>query len=158
MEIEKKYLVKEIPFELDSYEKHEIIQCYLNPVQDGVERRVRKKNNKFYYTEKSFGDLVREENEFEISEDNFNNFLNEKVNNPIYKDRYHIPFNNFVIELDVYKDKLAGLITADVEFNSIEESESFKAPNWFDEDITYNKKLKNFNLARLNSINEIEIN
>lgn len=149
MEIERKYLIDIIPFELDNFEKHEIIQCYLKPVQKDVERRVRKKNNKIFYTEKSFGDLIREEKELEISEDRFNILLKEKVNNIIYKDRYHIPYQSFTIELDVYKDKLKGLITADVEFKSIELSNNFIPPDWFIKEVTYNQELKNFNLAKL---------
>ncbi len=149
MEIERKYLVKKIPFELDSFEKHEIIQCYLNPIQKGVERRTRKKNGKYFYTEKSFGNLVREEFEKEISENEFLNLLKEQINYTINKDRYHIPFNNLLIELDVYKDQLQGLITADVEFNSVKESEDFIPPIWFSEEITYEKKYKNFYLSKI---------
>lgn len=149
MEIERKYLIKDIPFEPDSYNKKEIIQCYLNPVQKGIERRVRKKGEKFYYTEKSFGDLIREEKEHEISKEEFENLLSEKINNPIYKTRYIIPFNNYTIELDIYQKQLSGLITADVEFNSLEESNQFNPPHWFGKEITYEKKYKNFILASL---------
>lgn len=149
MEIEKKYLIKNIPFELDSFQKYEIIQCYLNLIQEGIERRIRKKNNKFFYTEKSFGDFIREENEKEITEADFTNLKKEQINKSIHKIRFEIPFGKHMIELDIYQDQLEGLKTADVEFLSVEDSKSFIPPDWFDEDITYNQEYKNFRLASL---------
>ena len=58
MEIERKYLVKEIPVNLDQYESKKIAQGYLctEPVV-----RIRRSNNDYYMTYKGDGLMVREE-------------------------------------------------------------------------------------------------
>lgn len=47
----------------------------------------------------------------------------------------------------MYEGELAGLVVAEVEFLSEEESEKFIAPDWFGADVTDDKKYKNKNLA-----------
>ena len=58
MEIERKYLVNEIPFDLEQLEKKKIAQGYLNtsPVV-----RIRRSNDDYYLTYKGSGMMVREE-------------------------------------------------------------------------------------------------
>jgi CYTH domain-containing protein len=50
------------------------------------------------------------------------------------KYRYHIPHEGRLWEVDVFQDKLAGLIIAELEVNS--EDESFALPDWVSHDVS----------------------
>ncbi len=67
----------------------------------------------------------------------------------IEKTRYVVPYGDDIcLEIDVFGGKLTGLIVAEVEFASLEESESFVAPNWFMTEVTHDSKYSNANLLR----------
>ena len=153
MEIERKFLIKQLPENISECEKAEIEQCYIDLGEDGEpEKRIRKltKNGEtlYFYTEKGEGDLCREEEEYEIPAYSYENLMELTISTAIQKTRHYIPLTEtLTAELDVYSGSLEGLITAEVEFESLEDSESFTAPDWFGEEITCDKKYKNKNLA-----------
>ena len=153
MEIERKFLVKQLPEELDKYDKAEIEQCYLDFGNgDETEKRIRRltrgDETVYFYTEKSNGDLCREEEEYEIPSYSFDNLKELSISETVQKTRHYIPLSeSLTAELDVYKGAHEGLITVEVEFQSLEESEAFSLPIWFGEEITGNAKYKNKNLA-----------
>lgn len=53
-----------------------------------------------------------------------------------------------MIELDIFRGALDGIILAEVEFASIEEAESFLPPEWFGEDVTYDGRYHNSAMSR----------
>ena len=53
------------------------------------------------------------------------------------------------VELDIFKGELEGLVIAEAEFDSVEEANGFAAPDWFSEDVTYDKNYHNSNLCRM---------
>ena len=69
--------------------------------------------------------------------------------NIISKRRYVIPIDgsDLKIELDVFDDPFAPLIMAEVEFGSVEESEGFIPPDWFDKEVTEDPAYHNSNMA-----------
>lgn len=144
-EIEKKYLVKNLP-DLTNIQPKEITQAYLsyNP-----EIRIRKKDNEFFLTRKSEGNLTREEIETNINNVSYNILCTMIAGNVINKDRYEIKLsNNLIAELDIYKDNLDGLITVEVEFENEIQADNFIKPDWFFLDVTNDSRYKNKNLAR----------
>lgn len=143
MEIERKFLVKNLPC-LNGVKNSAIKQGYfsLSP-----EKRVRKKDNKYYLTEKGEGWLARAEKEWEIDEETAIEYFKMSKTYIIEKRRYFLPYGNYTIELDIYGGKHQGLVVAEVEFDSVEEANSFVPPAWFGEDITENKAYKNVVLA-----------
>ena len=153
MEIERKFLVKELPNELSKYDFAHIEQCYVDLGEgDEPEKRIRKLSRGgetiYFYTEKGKGDLFREEEEYEIPSYSYENLRELTVSSLIEKTRYYIPLDgDLTAELDVYGGTLEGLITVEIEFPAIEDSESFSLPEWFGEEITYDKKYKNKNLS-----------
>lgn len=153
MEIEKKFLVKEIPNDLEDYKKEIISQGYIStsPVI-----RIRQKGSRFYLTCKSKGLMAREEFEIEISENEYNR-LSKKVDyNLVQKVRYYLPIqNNLTIELDIFKGVLKGLIIAEVEFPSLEDANAFIAPDWFTEEVTNDVHYHNSYLCQLNDIGHL---
>jgi CYTH domain-containing protein len=50
--------------------------------------------------------------------------------------------------LDVFDEKLAGLVYAEVEFTSEEEMTAYEAPAWFGDDVTEDGRYTNASLAR----------
>lgn len=143
MEIERKFLVKELP-DLSGVKYSNIRQGYfsINP-----EKRVREKDGKYYITEKGEGDMVREENEWEIDEKTAIERFNMSKTYIIEKKRYYLPYGEYTIELDIYSGKHQGLIVAEVEFPNEREAKEFIPPSWFSTDITCDKSYKNMVLA-----------
>lgn len=110
-EIEHKYLIRyPEPQVLQCAERvYEIEQVYLNVVNTGVNRRIRKRSTsngkEFFYTEKQhITDIRRIEIEKLISEEEFNELLLQRdmSRNVISKTRYLIRYREQLFELDVY--------------------------------------------------------
>ena len=71
-EIERKFLVKELPANLSDYPYHELEQGYLNT--DPVVR-VRKEDDIFYLTYKGKGYIEKEEYNLSLNEDAYNHLV-----------------------------------------------------------------------------------
>ena len=144
MEIERKFLIKEMPSDLDQYEYKDIEQVYIltNPVI-----RARKSNDRYILTVKGSGKLAREEFELPLEEDSYNK-LKEKAEGAVISKRRHIiPFGKYTIELDVFAPPIAPLVMAEVEFESIDEANAFVAPDWFGQDVTDDPAYHNSNMS-----------
>ena len=146
-EIERKFLVKSLPENLESLPHKEIAQGYIAITEDGTEVRLRRKDDKYFQTVKSGSGKVRAESEVEITEEQFNALWGTTEGKRIEKTRYEIADPAGVIELDIYHGDLTGLMTAEMEFVSEEASESFVPPEWLGSDVTENKAFKNQKLA-----------
>ena len=147
-EIERKFLVKDLPDRLDSYNNDAIRQGYLVLGKDGSEARLRDRNNSYFIAVKSSGDLSRNEWEVPITREQFDALWPATEGKRIEKTRFYIPISDDnTIELDIYSGKLLGLITAEVEFSDEEKAMAFKVPVWFGTDITSIKTMKNQYLA-----------
>lgn len=147
MEIERKYLVKAIPEHLESYESRKIAQGYLctNPVV-----RIRRSNDGYYLTYKGGGMMVREEYNLPLTKESYEHLLPKIDGLLIAKTRYLIPLNQtLTAELDIFENDLAPLTLVEVEFESIEEANSFSPPDWFGEDVTNSGKYHNSYLSQM---------
>ncbi len=132
-EIERKFLIKELPANLSEYPFHELTQGYLNT--DPVVR-VRKEDDTYYLTYKGKGFIEKEEYNLPLNEDAFLHLLPKADGNIISKKRYLIPCDPYTIELDVFDKPFAPLIIAEVEFPTLEEAKAFTPPQWFSKDVT----------------------
>ena len=144
MEIERKFLTKNIPFDITVFPKNEISQCYiaLDPTI-----RLRKSNKKYFLTVKGKGSIAHEEFEMEISEKQYLNLLKKSDTENLIKTRYFIPIDGgLTAETDIYHGFLEGLITTEVEFESLDKAESFNPPEWFGKDISFDLRYKNSSL------------
>lgn len=144
MEIERKFLIKRLPTELDEYEKKEIEQAYLckQPVI-----RIRRENETYYMTYKGKGLMVREEYNLPLTKEAYNHLKTKADGKIIHKTRYLIPTeNNLTIELDIFHGDHAPLILAEVEFASEKDAQNYKMPDWFQEDVTQNPAYHNSNM------------
>lgn len=145
-EIERKWLVHDLP-ELGELRSDRIIQGYLAISSDGTEVRIRRKGDKCFETVKSQGGLARDEIEIEISHDQFRLLWPATEGRRLEKTRYVLPWNGHQLELDVYQNGLAGLVIAELEFGSLDESRRFRPPAWFGEEVTDDPWYKNNSLA-----------
>ena len=146
MEIERKFLIHRLPDDLAGYEHHHIEQAYLctSPVV-----RIRKQDEVYILTYKSAGMMAREEYNLPLNEEAYVH-LKEKADGIVLaKTRYLLPLEGgLTIELDVFEGPYKGLWLAEVEFESVEQAESFIPPEWFGEDVTYSGKYHNSYLSR----------
>lgn len=149
MEIERKFLVDPVPKGLEQFTKRRIEQGYLstNPVV-----RIRQMDEEYFLTYKSSGMMARQEAEFPLTKEAYEH-LREKVDGRVItKDRYLIPYETWTIELDCFHGELEGLVLAEVEFSSVEEAQTFKGPDWFQKDVTFEKEYHNSNLSSVKEL------
>lgn len=146
MEIERKYLVKKLPDNLEQYPCKHIAQGYLNT--DPVVR-IRRSNDSYTLTYKGKGLMVREEYNLPLNAESFEHLKSKIDGILIEKRRYLIPFaEKYTIELDIFDDELAPLQLAEVEFQTEEEANAFVPPAWFGEDVTFSTDYHNSTLSQ----------
>ncbi len=144
-EIERKFLIKKLPDNLESFKKHHIIQAYVctNPTI-----RIRKRDDEYIFTFKGAGFIEKTEFEHPLTKEQFTGLMKKTEGRVIEKFRYIIPLENGLMgELDIYKGDLEGFMNVEVEFRSLEEAEGFKPPLWFGEDISFDRRFSNASLA-----------
>ncbi|MEQ9297212.1 MAG: CYTH domain-containing protein [Cyclobacteriaceae bacterium] len=147
-EIERKYLITTLPENLlDERKVNPILQGYIAVHEDKTEVRIRRFGGQYWQTIKSPGHLSRLEFELPIDKKLFHELWPLTEGRNLEKSRYNIPYREKVIELDVYSGHLTGLMVAEVEFESMEECDSFTPPVWFGEEISGERKYKNFVLS-----------
>ena len=151
MEIERKFLLNG-KIDLEELEYEDIVQGY---VSLEPEVRVRSKGGKYYRTSKGDGDMIREEREKEISCTMYNILMENREGGILEKRRYYMPYGNYIIEIDVYKRSLEGLIVCEVEFPTEKEAVAFMPPDFLGKDVTSDKRYKNKNLASTGKIPDL---
>ena len=161
MEIERKFLIQTLPEHLENFHSHLIEQGYLctDPVV-----RIRRQDDEFILTYKGKGFMTREEYNLPLTEEAYYHLREKADGNIISKKRYVIPLVNpsfkpdypappddytLFIELDVFEAPFAPLIMAEVEFGSKESAEGFIPPDWFGEDVTFEREYHNSVMATM---------
>ena len=146
MEIERKYLIKTLPENLEQYPLRVLEQGYLctTPVV-----RIRKDNDKYELTYKSGGLMARQEYNLPLTADAYEHLRLKVDGRIISMKRYMLPLREYTIELDIFEGDLAPLMLAEVEFSSIEEANAFEPPEWFGEDVTFDGRYHNSCLSKM---------
>ena len=121
MEIERKFLIKEMP-DLMKYSFHCMEQGYLNT--DPVVR-VRKEDDTYYLTYKGKGLLAREEYNLPLNETGYYHLVEKADGVIIRKKRYLIPYEKYTIELDVFEEPYEKLVIAEVELKAKKKRKDF---------------------------------
>jgi uridine kinase len=144
MEIERRFLVDKFPTGVDVSAKQNIKQYYISGGTE--ESRVRSIDKNFYLTVKAGKGLSREENELPVSKDIFDALATTSIG-MLDKARYIINDGADKIELNVFNDELSGLMLAEVEFKSKEDSTHFVPPPWIGKEVTEDQRYNGFSLA-----------
>lgn len=145
MEIERKFLIRQLPEHLEVYPSTQIEQGYLNtkPVL-----RIRKIDTDYIFTYKSAGLMTREEVEVPLTAEAYQHLVPKCDGNLIIKTRYKIPEpHGYTIELDVFHGCLEGLWLAEIEFPSEEAALAFSAPDWLSIEVTQESAFHNSSLS-----------
>ncbi|MBU2540144.1 hypothetical protein KJ786_03225 [Patescibacteria group bacterium] len=142
IELERTFLLKDIPSGLESCKLIEIIDIYIPEITEHPILRIRKRGDSFEITKKCpvKGNDSSEQGEHTISlsKEEFNE-LSKLKGKRFRKIRYFYPYNNRTAEVDVYLDDLKGLILIDFEFNNRGEKDGFKMPSFCLADVTQEK-------------------
>ncbi len=146
-EIERKFLLKQLPERLKQARRCVIAQGYLAAEPGGRHVRLRKKGKTASLTFKVGRGAHREEREIKLSAKQFTALWPATVGRRLYKLRYEMPWKNFLIEIDIYRRKHKGLVVAEVEFLNRTACRKFKAPAWFGREVTGNRRYSNVRLA-----------
>ncbi|HBI00967.1 MAG TPA: CYTH domain-containing protein [Flavobacterium sp.] len=148
IEIERKFLVISTAFIDEAFRENRIVQGYLSSIPERTVR-IRIKGEKGFLTVKGKGNecgMSRLEWEMEIPLNEAELLLSICEKGVIDKIRYEIKKGNHVFEVDVFSGQNAGLIIAEIELNS--EQESFEKPDWLGEEVTNDEKYYNAYLSK----------
>ena len=146
-EIERKFIVERLPPEFKNLTGKTIRQGYVIDAAEGIELRVRRKQNTYYQTIKMGEGLSRTEIEISLSPDQFDQLWPYTDGRRVSKTRYTFPVGAHTAELDRFEGNLKGLLMVEVEFASVDDARAFAPPDWFGRDVTEDKRYKNKQLA-----------
>jgi len=146
-EIERKFLVKRLPPEVKRARSYTIAQGYLAAEPDDRHVRLRKRGDAASLTFKTVDGSVREEREIQLSDKQFRALWPGTRGRRLRKVRYQIPWNDVLVEIDIYRGKNNGLIVAEVEFPNRAACRKFRPPDWFGREVTGEKRYSNIQLA-----------
>ena len=146
-EIERKFLLRQLPDQLKRSRHYVIEQGYLATEPAGRQVRLRKKGKTVSLTFKVGRGAHREEREIKLSPKQFATLWPATAGRRLYKLRYEIPWRNLLIEIDIYRRRHSGLVVAEVEFPDRVTCRKFKPPSWFGREVTGEKRYSNVRLA-----------
>lgn len=147
LEIERKFLVKG-DFRSQATSSSRIVQGYICS-ERGRTVRVRLRGEKAYLTIKgpsTNNGLSRYEFEKEITLDEGLSLLHLCEPGIIDKVRWLVPYGEHVFEVDEFHGENEGLVMAEVELSS--EDESFERPDFLAEEVTGDRRFYNSQLRR----------
>ena len=148
IEIERKFLVTSEDFKKEAISQKRIQQGYLSSVPERTVR-IRIKENQASLTIKGASNetgMSRFEWEKEISVDEAKKLLLLCEKGVIDKTRFEVKIGNHTYEVDEFYGKNQGLIMAEIELNS--ENETFEKPNWLGKEVTNDKRYYNSYLSK----------
>ena len=149
LEIERKFLVKNEDFKKEFYQKKQLKQGYLNSDKNRTVR-VRISDNNAFLTIKGKSNstgTTRFEWEKEIDKTEAEQLLFLCESSIIDKTRFYMKSENHVFEVDEFYGDNEGLVIAEIELSS--ENESFKKPSWLGIEVTGNKRYYNSSLSKI---------
>jgi CYTH domain-containing protein len=146
-EIERKFLVKWLPDNFKRARHFVIEQGYLATESAGRQVRLRKTGKATSLTFKVGRGSHREEREVKLSPKQFASLWPGTAGRRLRKVRYEIPWDNVMIEIDIYRGRHSGLVVAEVEFPNTASCRRFEPPWWFGREVTGENRYSNVRLA-----------
>jgi len=164
LEIERKFLLRpcsprkflnslDVEYSVDSIE-----QYYL-PAEKYRHIRYRKRGSDFFKTIKSGDGMIRNEDEYRVTKDEYLEYYDEHVGIVIEKDRFTFIYNERQYELDRFKKNLKGLCYLEIEFENKKDAEDFILPDIFSAiyiaEVTNDSRFNNASLSKPGNIPSI---
>jgi CYTH domain-containing protein/CHAD domain-containing protein len=148
IEIERKFLLGEPPEQLQGRSGQRIEQGYATVGED-PEIRLRRVAERRLLTAKRGHGASRVEIEIALGMNQFNALWPLTEGRRLRKTRYLVPLGSGLeAEIDIYEGGLAGLVTAEVEFDSEQQSRDFHPPRWLGAEVTGDRLYANRSLAQ----------
>ncbi|MER2555136.1 MAG: CYTH domain-containing protein [Thauera sp.] len=150
-EIERRFLVRDVRI-LDGRKGEHIIQGYLAKEPGSMSTRVRIRGERAFLTLKSPKQgFSRDEFEYTIPvADAHQMIVQHCAGRVVRKTRYLVDHARHVFEVDVFQDRHAGLVVAEVEL--AHEQAPLCLPPWIGEEITHDSRYGNFTLAEQSAL------
>jgi adenylate cyclase len=152
LEIERRFLASRAPL-AEKHTASELWQAYIVSAPNASVRIRAVDSTDYSLSIKRLVDLsstlVRDELEIRITVDQFRQLQEGVVDRPIEKRRYRLEDGGHLLDVDVFRGHLTGLVIAEVEFESIEASREFDPPSWLDAEITEDRRFLNSELVKL---------
>jgi adenylate cyclase len=146
-EIERKFLVTQLPDHLAELPHVEITQGYLAFDERGLEVRLRKVGQARYLAHKTHRGDTRIEREITLSDDQFDELWPATKGRRLRKVRYFVPHDGLTVEIDLYKGPATGIMVAEIEFPDRASRVGFQKPDWLGEDVSGIAQYSNHLLA-----------
>ena len=146
LEIERKFMVLNNDFKLDTHKIIDIKQGYIFSNQNKVLRvRITSDYSKIAI---KFGedDIVRHEYEYEIPINDAKRLLKVCKGYLIEKKRYLIRNENLTWEVDEFLGQNKGLIIAEIELKN--KKQNFFKPDWIGKEVSHDKRFYNHFLSK----------
>lgn len=147
-EIERKFLLRDLPERLERLPHSVIEQGYLALEREsGVQVRLRRRGARCSLTFKRGTRHAREEREIQLSPEQFEALWPATDGRRLSKIRYDVAWKEHTIEIDVYTGRHDGMVVAEVEFADEKSCTTFVPPEWFGEEVTGDARYSNVVLA-----------
>lgn len=144
MEIERKYLVEALPYNMPESRSH-IEQGYIStdPVIR-IRRRTEQNQEQYVLTVKGAGMVMREEYELPLTALQYEKLRKKCSGAIISKTRYLYPLpDGLTAEVDIFEGGQQGLVLAEVEFPDRESMAAFQKPMWFGKEVSDDVRYQN---------------
>jgi CYTH domain-containing protein len=148
VEIERKFRLEREPDCLGYCDSTRIEQGYLAiEGAGGTEVRLRRRAGETLLTVKRGSGRARIEEEISLGAEQFEALWPLTEGRRVEKVRYLLPTETGEIEVDVFEGELAGMITAEMEFDSEAQSDAFEPAGWLGREVTGDDRYANQTLA-----------
>jgi len=134
IELERTFLAKYLPEDLDNFPSKQMQDSYIPKQARHPLLRIRKNGDRYFITRKypkiEEDKSVLIEETINITEEEYKAL--QQIDSKVHKKiRYQYKTENAKIcEIDVYQDKLKGLVLIDFEFDTIEKKDNFTSPDF----------------------------
>jgi CYTH domain-containing protein len=148
VEIERKFRLHREPESLGDCRSTRIEQGYLAiEGRGGAEVRLRRRDGETLMTVKRGSGLTRTEEEIDLEPEQFEALWPLTEGRRVAKMRYLVSTETGEIEVDVFEGELAGMVTAEMEFDSEAASDAFEPADWLGAEVTGDDRYANETLA-----------
>lgn len=154
-EIERKFLVTGDGWKAMARDSHLLRQGYLSSNAKATVRVRSWDDQRAALTLKGkTSGMSRPEYEYDIPVEDARELLEMAQPHVLEKRRHLVPIGELTWEVDVFEERLAGLVIAEVELSS--EDQAVAMPDWIGAEVTHDERFYNASLARNEGIPQIE--
>lgn len=150
LELERTYLIKELPEKVARLKPVEIQDIYFPPEDPHPVLRLRKRGELYEMTKKTClhgsDSSEQQEDTIKLTAAEFN-ALAHAPGKQLSKQRYTYHEGNVTVDIDVFSGDLTGLALVDFEFASVADKNSFVPPDWCLAEVTQDAAIAGGKLA-----------